>query len=337
VWIVTNQTPYGAERNWLRDKQGKHQWLVAVQATFDIGPAGRLRLADEQPPPPLEPDYHGDPATSSLRRDSEMLAWKPSTDVIVAASAHAPGGKPAPAVPVSLRVGELEKTVVVHGTRVYYKGAVGLTTTAPRPFVTQPIQYEFAYGGSDTAHSDPRKHRIDDRNPVGRGFTLDERRLENQPAHALEYPKGNAAKAGPAGFGPLARSWAPRLQRAGTYDQAWAKSKKPLLPDDYDDRFALGAPQDQWPAKPLRGGETITLVNMTPEGALRFELPKIYLTFTTSISKREEEHRAPTLATVFIDTERRKLSLVWQSTLAVSGRELDYLDETVVGEKPYLE
>ena len=335
MWALRNRTSYAADRNWIRDKEGAHHWLVAVKATFDIGRGGVLTLADEQPPPLLEPEYRGDPANSSLRLDSDLLAAKPGTDVVLDASAHAPSGRPAATVPVSLAVGELQKSLLVHGTRAYYRGAMGLTTSAPRPFVTHPIHYEWAFGGRDTSHADERKHRIDTRNPVGKGFTVDGSRLEYQAAHAVEYPSGSPAKAGPAGFGPIASFWSPRLERAGTYDARWEKARKPLLPDDYDERFAFSAPDDQRPAKPLRGGETVTLVNMTPEGALRFQLPKIFLAFRTNFGRRAEEHRA-TLTTVFISTEKMKLSLVWQSTLRVPPREVDYLDGTIIREKEYI-
>ena len=60
MWALTNETAYAADRNWIRDKQGVHHWLVAVKATFGIGPAGRLKLADEQLPPLLAPEYRGD-------------------------------------------------------------------------------------------------------------------------------------------------------------------------------------------------------------------------------------------------------------------------------------
>ena len=88
MWGLDDKTPYGADRAWIRDKTGAHQWLVAVKATFDVGEQGRLRLADEQPPPPREAQYRGDPATTSLRLDSELLAAKPATDVILDAYAH---------------------------------------------------------------------------------------------------------------------------------------------------------------------------------------------------------------------------------------------------------
>jgi hypothetical protein len=336
MWIVSNETPYAADRNWTRDRQGNHVWLVAVQATFDIAASGRLTLADEQPPPLLAPEYRGEPGASSLRRDSDLLAAKPGTDVLMDACAYAPKGRAVPIVPVTLRVADVDKSVLVHGSRVYYRGALGLTTSRPQPFVTHPVHYEEAFGGVDVQNPDPRKQRIDPRNPVGRGFTLTPRALEHALAHALEYPGGKPADAGPAAFGPIDYSWSPRLERAGTYDESWLKTRRPLLPEDYDEAFALTAPEDQRPTRPLRGGEVVAVTNATPEGLLRFELPKIFLTFTTRISGRDEEHRAPTLSTVFLALEERKLSLVWQSTLAVSGRELDELDDTTVGEKAFL-
>ena len=230
------------------------------------------------------------------------------------------------------RFGAIEKTLLVHGTRVYYQGPFGLTANKPLPFTSRPIHYEWAFGGTDTSHSDPQKHRMDPRNPVGKGFTVSSSRLEKQAAHTVEYPHGSPAKVGPAGFGPIASFWSPRLERAGTYDAAWEKTKKPLLPDDYDERHALSSPDDQRPSSPLRGGETVVLVNMTPQGALRLELPKIIPTFRTRFGRRHEDHSA-TLATVHIATEEMQLTLVWQGSLRVPSRQVDYLDETVIGEK----
>lgn len=331
MWALTNRTPYAAERNWVRDKTGVHHWLVAVKATFDLAPTGKLTLADQQPAPQLAPAFRGDAASTSLIFDSDLLGIKPATDVLLEACAHAPQGKPAPSVPVGLRVADIEKTLLVHGTRVYYKGAFGLTTSKPLPFASRPIVYEWAFGGADRSHSDPRKHRIDMRNPVGKGFAPSMDTLNEQPAHSIEYPGANAAKAGPAGFGPIASFWSPRVERAGTYDATWEKTKKPLLPEDYDDRFALCSPDDQRSARPLRGGELVGIVNLTPQGSLRFELPKLRPTFRTRFGSRSEEH-PPLLSVVHIATEPMKVALVWQTSLRVRSREVDHLDETVIGE-----
>ena len=335
MWALDNQTKYAAERNWVRDGRGAHLWLVAVRATFDVGIDGRLSLADEQPAPLLEPEHYGDPATTSLRFDSDLLARKPGTDVVLDANAHAPRGRAARSVVVSLRIGAVRKSLVVYGPRRYRRSVFGLTTSSSKPFTEQPIHYEHAFGGADLTSRNPRKQRIDARNPIGLGFTLKRRRLVGTPAHTIEYPKGKPARSGPAGFGPIASSWSPRRELAGTYDARWERAKKPLLPDDYDERFALCAPADQRPARPLRGGEPVELVNLTPEGSLRFELPKIYLSFSSHFGRRAVPHQA-LLSCVAIVPDQRKLSLVWQSSLPVAKGDVDYLDETTISEKPYL-
>jgi len=331
VWALRNQTGYAAERNWTRDREGVHWWVVAVRATYDVGASGRLALAGEQPPPVLVPVYFGEPGGSSLRYDSDLLAVKPGTDVLVQATAHAPAGRAAASVPVALRVGALEKRLIVHGDRVYYRGTSGLTITAARPFTERPIRYELAYGGRDLADPDPRHHRIDDRNPLGRGFAVRAERLINQPAHSIEYPAGDPAQRGPAGFGPVDAAWIPRRALAGTYDQRWEQSKKPLLPDDYDPRFAMSAPADQQLATPLVGGERVSLTNLTREGTLAFELPRVALGFSSRFGRRREEH-SPRLATLLIEPEELRVSLVWQSALRVTAEQADYLDETEIVE-----
>jgi hypothetical protein len=335
MWAISNRTPYAAERNWTRDKHGAHLWIVAVKATFSLRETGALALADEQKPPLLAPEYHGEPGKSSLRLDSDLLSAKPCTDVIADAHAHAPRGRPAERVQVSMRVGEMHKTLLVHGNRVYYKGGLsgGLTTTQAQPFETRPIRYEWAYGGMDTIDPDPRRHRIDARNPIGVGFAVDPAHLQHKPAPAIEYPSGDVAQVGPAGFGPIDAAWSPRRELAGTYDEAWEKNRKPLLAEDYQELYGSCAPADQ--RTPLRGGERVELVNMTPAGLLRFELPKIHLTFTTLFGRRKQEHRG-SMTAVILAPHAMAVSIVWQSVLAVPAKQAEYLDQTVIGEKPYL-
>lgn len=331
MWAIINRTPYAAERNWLRDKDGAHHWCVAVRATFDIGRAGKLVLKDEQTPPLLAPEYFGKPGISSLRYDSDLLNAKPATDILLLAHAYAPRGRPTPTVPVSLRIGGLEKHLLVHGDRFYEKSWRGVAMTESKPFNKSPIQYERAFGGSDFANPDPKRHRIDERNPVGVGFAVDPATLIDQPAHTVEYPRREAAEAGPAGFGPIDSSWLPRRKLAGTYDARWEQTKKPLLPDDFDPAFALCAPADQRSSRPISGGEHLEIINMTPEGSLRIEIPRIALTFTTRIAGRTEQHMGRVIA-VLIEPDERRLALVWQSLLRVRALEADYLDSTQISE-----
>ncbi|WP_342376230.1 DUF2169 domain-containing protein [Myxococcus stipitatus] len=196
-------------------------------------------------------------------------------------------------------------------------------------FVSQPIIYEWAWGGTDTKDPDPRKHCGDSRNPVGRGLATSNAHLINQPAHRIEYLQGNPAEQGPAGFGPIASHWSPRLELFGTFDDIWSKTRRPLLPGDYDERSALCAPRDQRTSRRLEGGEQITLYQLTPQGALSFALPRLRFRFTTYFGSMRRFHDA-TLGTVTIEPELRKLSMVYQTGLRVDSRETDHLDFTVI-------
>jgi hypothetical protein len=279
------------------------------------------------------PEYFGKADQSSLRYDSDLLARKPRTEVLVDAHAYAPAGLPASVVPVSLRAGALHKELRVYGDRLYRDD--GSSLTAPRPFEKRAIRYEWAFGGFDQTDPDESRHRMDGRNPIGKGFATRPAHLANRPAPAIEYPTGDVRTVGPAGFGPVDPAWSPRRELAGTYDQRWEATRKPLLPDDYDERFALAAPSDQQSPTHLRGGERFELQNMTADGVLRFELPRIELTFATQFGSRREAHEGQ-LVTVTVEPDVSRVLLVWQTALAVRMRDVDYLDKTVIEERSHV-
>src|ERR1051325_11650613 len=95
MWAVINQTPYAAARSWGRDKNGVHEWIVAVKATFTIERTGGLAISDTQRPPLLAPAYNGDDGTSRRRYEADIVGLKPATDVVANGTAHAPRGRPA--------------------------------------------------------------------------------------------------------------------------------------------------------------------------------------------------------------------------------------------------
>lgn len=330
MWALLNDTPYGAERTWTRDRDGRHLWIVAIKATYDIDEAGALRLADEQPPPLLEPVHFGDPRSSSVRYDAEVVEPKPATDVIINATAYAPHGKPARTVEVAARIHGREKTLLVHGPRVFQRSGGGVTPSGPEPFTRHPIVYEWAYGGHDLGGADPRRHVVDLRNPVGRGVAARIADLVDTPAFRVAYPRSSSE---PAGFGAIAIHWSPRRELAGTYDDAWSRTRRPLLPADYDARARLCSPVDQRPAGHLVGGEHIALRNMTPGGSLAFTIPRVSLDFTTHFRELKALHHG-TLGTVVVEPDLGRVSLVWQTSLIVGPRDLDNLDATVIREEP---
>ncbi|WP_318378508.1 DUF2169 domain-containing protein [Enterobacter sp.] len=118
----------------------------------------------------------------------------------------------------------------------------------------------------------------------------------------------------PAGFGVTGRAWLPRLPLAGTFDQAWLKTRHPDLPEDFDFNYWNCAPDDQRIPFPLPGLEFV-LTGFRPEGDIRFALPphegRILLRAVSG-------HRMPLpmmLDTVEIDTDALLVALTWRFLL----------------------
>jgi hypothetical protein len=251
----------------------------------------KLCLADE---------HWGEPTRSSLKRETDLVPYKPKCDVTVVGSAYSKeaaqlfnarlalsmGGKPA-----------IDKTLRLTGPREF-KRAGGLggwlregvnptraySLTPPKPTREVPLRYELAYGGACVVPNPKLKeggnpHLINEvcyRNPVGAGwiaagfFAALEQTPQGLPpsmrAPQITTPARHhthliqTRQSGPmdvrqmaqldyqapiAGFGPLCKAWAPRLVKAGTYDQKWLEQRHPNLPQDFDFGYWNGAPEDQ--------------------------------------------------------------------------------------------
>lgn len=186
------------------------------------------------------------------------------------------------------------------------------------PAAVVPLSYERAFGGASVVldpSSDNHAPLINEvcfSNPLGCGW-YDPREFkilqeigqpvpELLPAPQLEYagdpiqepcfaqnPSGpltpqqmlQAVQAGAhrsANFGAIGRAWTPRLQYAGTYDDAWLRERWPNLPEDFNYHYWNGAPADQQIGYPPPG-IVVELVNLTdptitPSGHLVTKLPE---------------------------------------------------------------
>jgi hypothetical protein len=323
MWAVTNETPFRAERAFARDADGAEVWIVAVRATFTFDAGGRVAVADAQEDVCRAPVYLGEPGRSSLRYDTDLVRTKPGTDVVLHAHAHAPGGRPAHAVDVGVSVGPLTKWLRVVGDRVWVDGWRGRAAGEPAPFVSLPIRYERAWGGPL-----PGADARDPHNPVGVG-------AEGPAVPNCQFLddtlRGGHDGRAPAGFGPIPGDWQPRARLAGTYDAAWERERQPLVPADFQDAFFRCAPADQQVPGFLHGGEEVVLTNLTPEGLVRFRLPRVALGFRTRVDGGTTHHRGQ-LHTVILEPEARRFMMVWQTALPCHHT-LYTLKETVVVEK----
>lgn len=320
----------------MRDKTGRHAIVVVLKYTFVVDPFGRVELDERNGAGPrLVDTYNGpDATTASIRFPSDLCDRKPGTDVLLVGHAHPPLRGNADHVDVSLQMGPVQKTVRAYGLRVWQAGAFGGVQPGPaRPMRDPvPLLYELAWGGLDL--DDAERPVGEWRNTVGRGVARDPLRLVGQPAAQLEnpaHPLGAGRDNHPASFGALHRHWQPRISFAGTYDVRWRETKMPLLPDDFDDRFHVTAPPDQWSPVPLRGDEPILVTGATPEGRWAFRLPRVAPGFSSHAEGRRTEHRTH-LDTVLIDADSGRVELTFRAAVPMP-RKLELIDRIEVFEK----
>ncbi|HVE38426.1 MAG TPA: DUF2169 domain-containing protein [Planctomycetota bacterium] len=339
MWTIENETPYAAERSLTTDLEGRDVWLVVVKATFLIQPDGSTSVAAEQVPVRHELKHRGEPASTSLLYESDMVLTKANTDVLLEGHAYVPGGREATQADVMMQVGKIKKIARVWGDRAWTPGLLGLKLTDPLPFRKMPLTWERAFGGTDLISDNKSLHDWEPRNPVGAGFGVQSEHVVGRKAPNVEDPGHLISswkdRPRPLGFGPIARHWIPRRKFAGTYDEKWEKERQPLLPRDFDPRFNQTAPEDQQAEGYLKGGIPVELYNLTPSGVLKFALPKVALRFSTLVGSESTEHRAD-LMTVLLEPDFPRVVLVWRTSLPVHGKKLK-IDRTVVGEKEYVE
>lgn len=313
----------------MKDKTGRERGVAILKYVFAVAPDGKAEIvSDDTAVPRVVDEYNGpDPAKNSIRRPSDLFDEKPGTDVILAGHAHPPRTGPASHVDVALRWGPVAKTVRAHGLRVWQWETLGGLRPGPARPIREPVPltYELAWGGFDL--SDPAHPEGETRNYVGRGVSRKPRSLIEKPAAQLEYPDKpiGAGSHVPASFGPLHRHWEPRCRFAGTYDAAWEASKMPLLPDDFDPRFHISVPYDQWSPSPLRGDEPVEIAGATPEGLWRFQLPRIHPSFVVYMGGQRQDLRTY-LDTIVIDADARRVELCWRAVFAMP-RKYEMVDE----------
>ena len=163
---LANTTPLTAELllGQTGDPDLRAGCLVA-KAAYRFDQDGQLLMDLERPEPVLTADRAT--GLGLLPRD-DLLLCQDHLEVILLGSAVAPGG--ARQVEVSLSVGGQRRTLRVIGDRIWDEAAGQMTGAAP--FITMPLTWERAFGGSQEVWLTPDTvvdvaHAL---NPAGRGF-----------------------------------------------------------------------------------------------------------------------------------------------------------------------
>jgi hypothetical protein len=320
---IANQTPFAATALPLSGPKDRAFLTVIVKGTFVIND-GKSRLAADQAPLAFGDAYYDEDQGGGIRYETDIIPFKPRTDVILNGRAHAPGRRPVGALQVGLKVGPIQKALKVFGERRWNHAGIlsrRHKPTHPRPFISQAIVYSEAFGGQDESTGEYCAHNLS-----GKGFYSERTKIRlagkplpliEDPRHLIQTYKDHPL---PAGFGFYHRAWQPRAAYAGTYDETWRLERSPRLPRDFNCRYYNGAHPDLQADGFLQGDEPVDLINLTPEGRMQFNLPGVRpLCQVLRAGNKEAEKIPMNLDTVLFEPDERTVCMVWRGAAALTA------------------
>ncbi len=325
MWAVSNNTPFSADGYFVRDRDGKEYWCVAVRGRFRARADGMTDLLEPQPVR-LSPAYR-DECANELLADADFAPFRPAADILLHGSAVVKDEKALDRIDVMVAVGIMTKQAVVTGEARMIKKKRGWETVERERASRVELSWTRSLGGKDPFSYDDGD--ACEANPIGRGWS---RHFDRAPegtevimpqiAAPTDVFDPDRPLSQPFGFGAIQPAWAARCIHAGTYDDAWMKHRSPLLPADFSENFYQTAPIDQIYPGELRGGEPVRLEGLHPEGSYAFRLPQCILEADTRIAGKMLTHRFK-LIQVEITGDERLVDMVWNAHVPCGGRDQD--------------
>jgi len=313
---LANYTPCPHQLLLWCDKDGRDWCSIVVKATCRLSTGALLEA--QMPIAPADELA----ASGAVSRPADVATRRTGTSVVVKASIWASRDTPAPQTTARVRVGPVEKRITAFGPRTWTKKGGAYVPSSSVPFVSVPATLEHAFGGrnaNETYH----------RNPVGSGLCPDDVRRDGQSLPQLEDPSSplrtSEDRPPPAAYDATPATFSPRLERAGTYDETWRRRRAPLLPVDFDDRY-FDVASEGLVARPfLKGGETVELDALHPDGAIRTCVPRLPLRIDVN-----NVRRLPDLDLVVIEPDEDRLTLTFRQTCPVPTDRLALPNATIL-------
>lgn len=271
---------------------GDRPWTLTLvcKLTLDLEP-GEATLAKENEPIHLTDTFIEDDVDASPYGASDLTPGKPLVDVMLVGDAFAPRGKPTQSLTARLKVGSLDKSVLV------------AAQPGAGPFARAPLDYRLMQGASSLVRAT---------HPAGGDVRL-------IPVAGSDGGTGETM----AAFGPISPQWPQRnrLLRGLTDPSPQADRAHCELPSDFDLRFFNAAPPDQQLME-LEVGSELVLDNLHPtHQTLSTRLPKLQpQMFVQRRSGSAEREEIPChIHTLWIDTRRSLLTITWRGELQLEA------------------
>lgn len=320
IGAIFNYTPFVAAVSIVQDKDGGDYAVALLKATFTFNAHGVIQTVPhaEMVPVFYTDQYDGPPENSRLSYPADIVLRKLGTDVIVNGHAYAHGARH---VVVGVEVSNVDKRIACFGARQWTRSFGISRIGAPAMWDKIPLGYASAFGGVSTDGDQPEVYAF---NPVGRGYRATP--ANEHPLPALEYPHQLIAslknEPAPAALAALPSHWPQRRQYAGTYDAVWTKTRRPLLPENFDDRFFHAVAEDQIVRPALRGGEKVVLSYLCAEQPrVEFKLPS-FDTFVTFQVKTQMFRESMQIDTLVIEPDEHRFIVVLRASLPLHGNSL---------------
>lgn len=286
---------------------GLHALTVVVKATYQLAP-GTSALATQQDEVNAYENHWNDDATRSLYAPSDLVPFKPQSEVLLVGYAYAAQEVPTRKLTARLIAAGIDKSINVHGDRIFGKDGVVRDGAS---FTKLPIRYERAAFGST--------------NPVGM-------RLDATPDRSGGVALPNLVPPGPTsftsgetiesiGFGPIAAAWPERARRLPKHlsELPLSWNERPL-PEGLDPSYFNAAPTDQRVAQ-LVPDEQIRLEYLHPKHSslstrLAGVVPKV------QVERANGQDDLLMIAdTLWIDTDRFLCTLTWRGQIRLEHPE----------------
>jgi len=263
--------------------------MFTAKATFKIEDNGQTILERDAPLPLLNEDQSSE---LGLYPRDNLPRLDPAFEVMMLGKAYAPDGQAITEMQVALSVGGVRCEMDVIGERVWQGEGESAKISPPEAFVTMPLTWERAFGGTHQVLID-REASLDVSYPMnsdGKGF--DHITQAHQLGESFQCPDGYpqfdpvrplpnlelpSQRVDSWSTTPLPTCWAPVPLSSGLIMERFKRSCE----SRGEKYVVLGAPEmlhrahPDWVIEPPAAGAEIRLEGLTRQGLLVFRLPEI--------------------------------------------------------------
>lgn len=304
------------------------QLTLVIKAGYWYDNRGRTREMNPGPAIVETDSHYGDPLNTSMQAACETVPFKQGGELLCYGTAYPPAqDAKVMEVKLGLRQGESDywhKTLRVTGPRHWRRSLISTHPSEPQTLQPVPLRYEFAYGGRDHRNGE----KCYESNPVGVGFSATSRFHPALKIPQIECAPGFlnslTQRPTPAGFGPLAVYWDPRMGLTPQIDEAalavgLCPFAEDLAPDLYN-----AAPLDQRFEQPFQGGETLLLQGLMADAeqpSILIALPDI-IPQAWQVTSSQSEMPLPLVCdTLVVRGDEQEIHLIWRAAIKMPEKQ----------------